>query len=118
RSAPGSLVLPGNHLPQVSGKGAGKALLQCRGIGRRPAFLPGRTSDPGAADRRLAAPVEVGAAPSRAGLWCCGLGLLAAGSMVLVLCGGSASASALRGEVSAVRRAPQRGAALRVAGPR
>ena len=53
---------PGDDLPEVPGEGAGAALRLGRGPGRRPAAVPRRRADRGAAGPALGAGHQVGAA--------------------------------------------------------
>src|SRR5262249_17967881 len=116
--APVRVPGPGNDLSEMPGEGPGPALPQRPDAGRRPAALPGRAIDRGAAGPRLAAAGPVRPAPPRArrlGLGCGGPGVSAA-DLQLVLPGGRSTGAAPRpGEVSAVRPASERGPLLRVA---
>ena len=56
---------PGDHLSEMPGEGAGPPLRQRRGAGRRPAALPDRPDDSGAAGGDRRTPVALG--PSQPG---------------------------------------------------
>ena len=67
RLQPGGAARPGHRLPEVPGEGAGQALRQRRGAGRRPAPLPEPRADPGPPGRRPGPAVALEPAPARAG---------------------------------------------------
>ena len=99
---PAAAARPGDDLPQVSGEGAGQALRQRRGAGRRPRALAGRRADPGPAGDRARRLVKwVQRRPAVAGLLTALVLALGIGFALVLWQWGEADRQRRRGSASA-----------------